>query len=209
MTLKDIRDRVRRRLTETSSSGFFSDAMLNDFINDAQADFVEQVPCLESSAIVPVVAGTSEYALPSDFSDPIKVQMAYGGAPYTIRSTRFVDVDPNVTPGPACLFYIRGSYLGLYPTPDRAGTLTLYYHQSPGEMDSDLDTPSIPTQFHRMLVPGALVRAKLSDYGKVAEASAYAQEWQGNIARAQVIWQKRNHDRYHVTIDPYDEEGGW
>jgi hypothetical protein len=204
VNLAEIRTRVRNRLGEPNERGRFPNAMLNDWINDAEREFAIETECVIGAATTNVVGGQHEYALPSDFLGPIKVELAYMNRPYVLSPVNFLSINPGVSLS-AYHYYIRGQVLGLHPIPERTARLTLYYVQNPFPMKNDDDIPTIPGRFHHMLVPWVVYQAKLSDDGKLSEAQVAYVEWMENLRLAKEQLERQKSDKYMVLPDPWEE----
>lgn len=204
MNLGQIRSRVRNRLGEPNERGRFPNNMLNDWINDAQREFAIETECVVGAATTDVVGRQQEYALPSDFLGPIKVELVYMNRPYILSPINFLSISPGVSLQ-AYHYYIRGPVLGLHPIPEENAKLTLYYVQNPIELKADEDIPMIPNRFHHMLVPWVIYQAKLSDDGKVGEAQVAYAEWMENLRLANEQLERQKSDKYMVLPDPWEE----
>jgi len=113
----------------------FSDAVLLKFINQAirklEVDLSFETNANASNLTSTAsVAGTQEYALPTDLTKIEIIQYNDGSATFDLRSISFNDarsLNPTDTQGKPSHYYLRGTSIGLYPIPESAGTIKIYY----------------------------------------------------------------------------------
>lgn len=89
-----------------------------------------------------VISGTAEYALPDDFSDLLVIYVA-GVAPQQIIPSITLSDIPRYA-GTEPRHYIRGSMLGITPTPDQAATWYYRYVSKATELTATTDTIDLP-----------------------------------------------------------------
>ena len=134
---------------------------------------------ITTSSSITTTADTREYQLPDGTKEVIAVVYDDDNKLYPIDITKTVD-DPSSTGTPG-YYYIRANYIGLYPTPDDAKTLTIYYSSIGGNMSKNEDTPIIPEEWQMALVYyAALHYAVHLDDTRVA---VFSQLWQNEIAQ--------------------------
>jgi hypothetical protein len=123
----DIITQVRDRLQEESET-FFGNDRLMDMARRVQMEIATVTECLESSCEWDCSANTIEYNLPPDC---LNVQAA-ACADYPLTQIDFRRAHAGAYPvgQPAC-FYIFGSRLGLYPAPQSAQRVKVWYSQRP------------------------------------------------------------------------------
>lgn len=155
MILSELRTAVRTRLGRPSNDAFFTDAILNDFINEAnQAISVEgQWPWLQTSEVITTVANTQSYTpaaswnftrmlFITEFADltyvPLETLVNYVGVGqpevYTVTENKI-----KFGPIPGSVFAINHIFYKIEPI-----------------MASDSDTPILPVQFQYAIVELAL-----------------------------------------------------
>jgi hypothetical protein len=96
MTRVELRQLVRDLLAEPDTTGFYTDEMINRMINMAYKEFARETKSIHKVAQVSVTVNTREYGLPSDFLDPLKVQVHTGELAYRLRPVHFRSVKPDV-----------------------------------------------------------------------------------------------------------------
>lgn len=87
-------------------------------------------------------------------------------------------------------YRVSGTTLEVYPRPASNTTLTVEYMAPPAVMVNDGDTPPFPSQYHPILIEGALAKAYLDDEGvqfigrrMVGRTMLYAQNFEAGIER--------------------------
>lgn len=110
------------------SNDFFRKTKLKLWAAAMQTQAACSICCLESSVNITLSAGVAMCALPNDF---IKAQGVKFGTQYFLKETwKRPNIATTNTASP-CYFWIEGDNIGFYPTPDAAGTVTLYYWRKP------------------------------------------------------------------------------
>lgn len=165
---------------------------LTDLLNESYVEAVRQARCFVREASVTLVAGTALYALPTD---------AIGARVVTCRGIKLVEATPaqlgipsigwrSETGWPTHYYIYDGRYLGLYPTPHRAGTATTEWFVVPVSgapsggveiLTADADVPKIrPISAHMLLVHGAVERLCTRRYAALKTAQARAKAARGD-----------------------------
>jgi hypothetical protein len=89
-----------------------------------------------------VVSGTAEYSLPSDFSDLLTLYVS-GASPQQIVLPIPLSEIPSYA-GTTPRYYLRGSVLGITPTPDAAATWYYRYVSRATELTANTDSIDLP-----------------------------------------------------------------
>lgn len=150
--LSSLRSRTRSELKIDPNGRVWSDAILNQNINEAvtqiETDGDYNWEFNDNSYSVTTVDGTADYALPSDF-----VRIEYGaikwdGGELNPRDYRELFRYNDMTQeGTVSWYYLRGSNIGLYPIPNQAKTLTFLYRSQLDSMVNDSDDSGMPSNF--------------------------------------------------------------
>lgn len=147
--------------TEVLNTGFDQSvfgARINQYVNDGQnriARYVEWFGA-EGVYLIPIVAGTSSYAWPSDLA---RVRNVFNTATNNeLQYAGLRDIDRSVTStGEPGFFAVDGPNLHLYPTPDSSTySLELRYWKLPPALVNDTDVPALPPDYHYVLISYAL-----------------------------------------------------
>jgi hypothetical protein len=170
MTLAELRTAVRTRIGNPSTDGFFSDAQLNDLVNEAlQAISIEDDwPWLQTSENIALVAGTAAYT-PTAGWVRTKQLFIQEGDPLTFVSLAEIDAYGIQNRGTPDVYTIYGDQVLVRPVPQVAATLIHQYNKSEPLITVDGTSPLMPVIFH---------------YAIVAYAAHLAQKRQGDLAQA-------------------------
>ena len=170
-TLSTLRARIRRKLDE-ESAGFWSDAELDDYINEGYLEFWKQAVQgqyykTQKTSLLNTVSGTAEISLPSDFLKFRLVEKVLPDrtVPLEYRS-RFEQT--NRTSGYGSTAYslytydVIGSNLVLEPTPQvsETGGIKATYFYTPTRLSADSDEHDLGSIHDALLVAYACVQAK-------------------------------------------------
>lgn len=168
-TLADITDKVRLRVKDSG----YSATEITNYVNDTQRDIFNEyrLPFMQATQNYTLDTSTSDITngsgLPTNFVQAIKLVITTSGREYEIP---FIDYkylletnpDPDdVTRHPAnapTYWYKYGTTIKVFPKPDAAYTVTLYYYKEPTALSADADIPEIPSEFEEILVVGASYR---------------------------------------------------
>lgn len=162
MTRTTLRDRVRKKLGETTST-FWSDDELNTWMEDAQTDIVWRAKLKRTRGTFTTVSGQGRYTLTTEF--PSFFRVVNGGVwiydSDNWRRLEYMSKDDmdnlhndwvNADEG-APMYYMEDSgedVIELWPPPDtdHAGTdyCRVYYSATPTAMVVDTDEPDLDTQ---------------------------------------------------------------
>lgn len=176
MLTSEIQSRVKNIFGDTSGAQI-NDPMILDWIVDGQKDICRKAECLEAPYTANIVAGTDQYAYPTDF---IKEQrLTVGGlklARLTMQSIDILYPDRAQTPasGNPLYYFHWARKLNLYPIPGYNITsgLVLWYIRYAAPLGS---TPEIPDLYHEDLVRYCLIRAHETDQEWAATQQAKAE----------------------------------
>lgn len=111
---------------------------------------------------ISIISGTAEYALPDLFSKVRTVTNADGDEIFEIPYEQSPMYANTTTPPGGSLevkYYLRGSYLGITPTPSANDTYYLYYSTTAPVISSYIDYLTLPSANHYFLLDWMLFRA--------------------------------------------------
>lgn len=203
-SIADIRTRVRDALNE-STAAFYTDAMLDRWINDAQRDIALKTSCLEhiSSTITTVASQKWVYTIATD-ATPYLTKVLYveyvpgSGTPIGLwRITpSMVGRVPLSGAAPQFWFPWGDNMIFIEPTPASTYNLLVYAAAAPitslgtnetgGGGSGETDTPVVPAELVNNLVDGAVWRALLRD---------------GQYAKSLALYTKHNNTLMRVRAD--------
>lgn len=176
MTRKQIRDKVRKSLGETTAS-FWTDSELNQWIEDAIVDLAWRTKCLRTMGTMTTVEDQLEYTLSTYFpklNNVLEIYYDQNGDSETVARLvprKREDMDAiypgwkgNASGTPSTyVCSVEEDYLAIYPAPDsdNAGAyLECHYSYKPTAMTGDSSTPEIPLVLHDAIVE----RVKVDGY---------------------------------------------
>lgn len=150
---------------------------------------------------ISVVAGTSEYELPTDFSEVLSLFDS------TNKSTiPFISLEnapsygaSNTTDGTR--YYIRGDYIGFTPEPTASATYLLTYKKKLTVLESYDDEISLPNNEYSFLKDYMLYRA-LQKLQRSAEAMNYKGSFFESVNRMKLDSHKRDNNKDSWEHDP-------
>jgi len=166
----EIRTEIRRLVNDVNSMRW-TDAVLNDRINQAQDDVAWRTRFMVNQTTVACTVGQLEYELPADCLIPIRICYDTDGSSVT---TKYEELDyatldkldrdngqywETRSSGTPKEYYYRGNYVGLFPPPGQNytgdyGDLRLHYVVRPSTMTSDSNIPyTVGSNNYRMLFP--------------------------------------------------------
>ena len=171
MQLIDIR-------TEVLNCGFdpnlFGSSRINQFINNAYFNLVRRVSYYVDEAVqdLSTVAGTATFGLPADFAKIRSMRRTDLGR--ELEAVELRDIDRSViTQGTPYAYAQDGVNIHLYPTPDQAYPLELRYWKIPVALSADTDVPTIPPDYHNLLIYSACAEGYRAE-----DDHQTAQQWQ-------------------------------
>lgn len=166
MNRGELREYVRVVTDDVGQQYRVTDALLNEFINEAQTEAAIRGRLLfDEQFTYPIVAGTATYYL-----DDCVLGIYSAHTVTTPRQLDYVDADymdchygagwRDETGDPSSyLTNIETGVLQLYPIPTTADTLRLRAWRLPTSMATDTSTPEIRGEHHRHLADWAIWRA--------------------------------------------------
>ncbi len=160
MTLLQMRTLVWNYLDD-ASGGYFDASFINDAINRGCRETQKQLimagemyylkmPPAETQTVI----NQATYVLPDDFLKLHRMVYVVSGQGINeyVNSLSFITLNQQdligttATGTPVC-FNIQGDKITLYPTPDKATTLRLWYSYRIPDMTSDSDSPDVPEDY--------------------------------------------------------------
>lgn len=133
---------------------YVSDARLTEWINDSIKDLYDRILTVNQDYFVTVtsggsnisvVSGTESYALPSDFSHMLRVELLYQGTTdwRPLQQFNLSERSDWNWYTPTKLFYryrVMDTKIYLAPIPTESATLRLWYVPVPPALSADIDT---------------------------------------------------------------------
>ena len=145
---------------------------------------------VESEWTFTTTSGTSEYALPSNFSNIISVTDSDGNAIPYISLSGVPKHDDDASSDDTS-YFLRGSYIGVTPVPDDSTTTYYVYYQSKtGKLTSYYDNIDLPDNNFYPLVDFMIYRASIKL--NRPDAKVHLQSFQEGINRMKLTSFKQN-----------------
>lgn len=164
--------------TEVLACGFdqnlFGASRITQYLNNAYFNTVRRVSYYidEAAQDLSTVPGTATFALPSDFAKIRSLHRTDLGR--ELESVELRDIDRSIiTSGEPYAYAQDGVNLHLYPTPDQVYPLELRYWKIPAALSADTDVPTIPSDYHNILIYSACAEGYRAE-----DDHATAQQWQ-------------------------------
>lgn len=204
-SLLALRTSVRDRLDEDTQR-FWLDTQLNRWINEGAKDIARKTESLQTRVDIATTANTQEYSLPVDSIRIHRVEWRRSGDdqvfPLEYRDFNSIDsitwTAQTTSRGTPYLFTMWGFApslkLVLYPTPETAGSLKIFYYRLPTERTSDGDMVEVPEGWEDLIV----------DY---AEMMALRKDSDPRWQEAKALYDERLGNMYDVTRRMSDQGG--
>lgn len=177
MTLTQIRTEIRN-ITGISSTTVIADSVLNDLINKGQIILADEANLFRGYAYRNSVSGTGLYQMTNGNGVTIttwtkRENAAEASSSNLANMIRIYRVDfdnektsrigleqiHNISNDNSMInmstsfgYYIDGLNLGIFPKPQKAAQIKVYYSFLPDTLSSDSDTPMLDTRYHECLV---------------------------------------------------------
>lgn len=172
---------------EVEACGFsdtqFGAGRLVQYLNDGYGRACRMVDFWEGEATqdFSTVAGTASYPQPANLGRDRSLRFTGTSQFGELQSVRLRTIDRAMAQsGVPRAYAIDGANLHLWPTPDSVYTLELRYWALPSPLVADTDTPSLPSDFHDLLVYWALKRGYAAE-DDPATAQYWEQQWTARL----------------------------
>ena len=175
MNFKESLTTVRSEIDERGSDGFFLDADIKRWLNEAQRDIAKKTLFLQET-FTDTVTGT-EITLPTDF---IKLHK------FTIGDNELEHINRNPDQG-----YAKWNGKLMFNFSIDNANIKLYYYRYPTEMTTDLDESEVPLEYQDLLNKYAKHEAKLADEDPNT-ANVFYQQYLGGINEMKKEYGKQN-----------------
>lgn len=161
MNRGELRDLVLYWLDDLQG-GYFTETQVNTWLNNAQQEVQKRLikasqnyylKCQQTTLVV----NQEKYALPGDFKKLHRLEIINSGTYPNLETTQIVPITTNqqdLVPGQVgtpCFYSLRKNSIILYPIPDTAKTMRLYYSYAVVAMTQDADIPDVPDTYHQLI----------------------------------------------------------
>ena len=156
-SLSTLRSKLRTQLKIDTGKNIWSDATLDLYINNAYGqiqrdgdyDWRENIG---GSSTPTIVSGTAEYTAPTDMARIDLVLFGDNELKITTKEDVKRKEGATISQGEPSHYYIQGSIIGLYPTPNTIKTTEIIYRKRLTELSSDSDAIDFNTDFDQALI---------------------------------------------------------
>jgi len=181
ITLETLRDRIRR-IGDYENSAVFTNAFLNEQINDAIGEYCDMLDETWegyrdlTSANIPTVAGTATVAMPAGLLRLRAFDIQLNGSWYpltrlTIKQTYGYDSSKGQPIG----YMAQGATIELFPTPDAVYQTRVRYVPAATVLALDADTFDFPNGWEKFVIYTVLAvlddREERDNRGRLAVAA--------------------------------------
>lgn len=206
-------DNVVARFKQDPNNEVLSRVSVLGFLNEAQ-DIVESyviLPAAKASTTINLVAGTQEYPLADDMIKPVLFR--YTANDWVMKEISFNDAKKRFdsSTGTPQEYYIWGLSVGFYPVPsgNESGGVKYWYIKTLSTLvednagDGEVETSTVPVQFHWVLERGAemLMSQAVNDQERAAIAERKFMEG------IQLMKSTYMMNTYDIDSELYPEDG--
>lgn len=198
---------VRRQFGDLDSIQI-TDTDIIAWINQGCRDIVNTNPVNEAETSSATVAGVPGYALPADLYRTETVVV--GGRVLELSSFEqaMTNFGTDTTrPGQPTTWWTRGNNLFMYPVPDKAYGLVVYYNRAPNTVSSPGDLIPLPDNYYTALL--AFVLSKAYELDEETELVATQVNLYQQAVRTIDNKQYPSTGSYPIIRDTEYEDYGW
>lgn len=208
MQFSAIRTRCAVRFADASFA-IITDATWKDYVNARYRAVSADSPywpfLAQRSTSVSVTSETRSTILPTDAfrvqnvwdsTDKVKLEPLEG----TAEHWRFWP--DNTEDGVPVNYRVRNNSLEVYPLPLVTTTFIVEYAAPPSALSADADLPAFPSQYHDILVEGALADAYADD-GNLKQYELHESRFQMLLARMRADLLETQTERYYQITDNF------
>jgi hypothetical protein len=191
MDVGDIEEAARAQYNGTGDS-FFSSVDFTRSIYQACLQLAREALCIEATYSTTTVAGTQEYALPTNTISVKRI--TYEGQKLQQVNMREDDSltlqnSGSTTQGTPTYYFIWDDTIYLRPIPAAAGTLKIFSYNEPSEVTTS-STIEVPSEFHMDLVEYVLYRMYAKDKD-LQMAQFHREHWETAMEKAKRWYRRR------------------
>lgn len=208
MQFSDIRSYAAFRFRDVGNT-VVTDAQWKLLVNTAYGDVLQALPFFPWNEAVTTLtynANVRSVALPTDAWQVLSVFDTTDIWPMVELEGReqYLNLYPLQTEVGSPIHYrLFNNTIQIYPLPQGTTVLTVEYVAMPADLSADSDVPVIPSQWHDLLVVGAVAKAYRDD-GNSEQASAYEAEFGDMLQTLKTNLSQPRNPRYAEMVDP-----GW
>lgn len=186
MNLAALRDQVRLRTNSSSTDATLDPSTLNAFINSANFQIASEAdwPWRQVSTTFSTVLGTDTYTPPTDW---LRTKMLKVANEVPMRLLSVIDLEQRwystQMTGIPREYTIEADQIILRPIPDGVYVVTHRYVKVEPVLDTDEDTPLMPSQFQSAIVELAayLSHRRMGNTNDADVAKAAYSDWRNRM----------------------------
>lgn len=159
---------------QTGTGGYFTNTQVNAWLNRAMREVQKQLIEAEDSwylgkAYATTTVNQAEYALPADFLSSQRLEYVISGSgvnevvvpvvPMTLNQQDKIGKSAGTPIG----YVILKDSFQLFPAPDTATTIRLYYNKTLTDMTVDADVPDVPEAYQEYIAILAAYNGYIKD----------------------------------------------
>lgn len=227
-TLAQLRTAIRLQIDEPTAR-FWTDADLNQWINDGLKDIARRTETIQSyNTSVSAVVGTAKYAFPTDLIRVHRVEFTPTGqtTTYTLEAKTQDEMDriwfgDQTSQSSYPSYFMIWGFPGgtgtmehkfqVWPVPSQTGTFNIYYYRVPTALSADGDVAQVPSGWEDLLTFYCMYRALLKKLDPTFQAAkALYDEQIMYMIDTTRAWHDQNQAimRNGVAIPSYLHSGG-
>jgi hypothetical protein len=194
LTPQDALDIVRNQVYEQSAK-FWNDQEVYDYMWLAEQEIAQLAECTEyEDDSITTVSGTQDYEKPLDCLylkevkfDNVPLKEVDRREKNAMQSNGYGGTDAS---GNCYAYYEWNNTISLYPIPQRAATVSLFYIRQPAKITSSSNYFTVPKEFQHPILDFCLSRMYAKDQDET-RTNFHWQLWMKGIQDAKTKWQKR------------------
>lgn len=218
MNFLELRTQVLSWLDDVNA-GYFTSSQVNRWLNNAQYETQKQLlqagenyylECVQTTLVV----NQQDYVLPDDFMKLHRLELILSGSPPNQDVTPLAPITLNqqdlvaANTGQPQYYVIKRNRLMLFPTPDTAASIKLFYSPRVAELSADTDVPDVPQHYHEYIAVLATIDGLLKD-GRPMEAMMVKKNDYLSMLKADSEERNQDAPRSIVMTGSDDMYGGW
>lgn len=203
---------VRGQLNETTAA-FWSDAEIYRYLWEGECLLAGKIGNIQAITAHTTITDTSVYTCPDSYLRLSRV--TYDGK--KLKRIDFTERDylagqnygSTVQTGKPVAYSEWAQNVYLFPVPDAAAGLNVYFLKAPSQIVTASVSFSIQDESIQQMIPDyAVWKAAMKD-GDTDRADRHKQIWEQNVLRAESMWvDKKGEDRIYAVKDEDQHAGG-
>lgn len=216
-TLATVRTDTRNRITD-STTKFWSDAMLDSWINSAMKDIARRAEVLETTDDIAVDAGDRQYTAPLDIFRIHRVEFIVSSSNIYVLEPRDIhemdsiwginQIQQQAFPSYYTVWGIMGidAQIFLYPTPSQAGTLKVWSYRLPTVVSADAHVCEVPVGWEDLIpLYCEYIALRRDNDPRWQDAKAMYEQELGDM----INMTRSHHDQAHWITTPAMNQAPW